>query len=302
MPLANTESAPAPVTAPVSGSRPVGEEAPAASRRGRRAEPPANTEIARELRRRRERLRLSVRAAAERTGVSHTVINEIERGRRLPTVRTFERLRHGLGLDANPDILVRPPEPVDPLEVHLARLAACLWASGSRITIADLAASLGTSAAVVREELPVIAPRFREFGLAAVTDGVEVRIEPLPLAEPALSAMGKLIHQRCLSALSTDAMALLAYIGWHEEASRSDLEDLRGEDCTVLLGRLVNAGFLDVVRARDGNRANRYRLTTDALQAMGVASPEELRATLAPLLGDAGATHGADAPSAASAH
>ncbi len=199
--------------------------------------------------------------------------------------RTFERLRHGLGLDASPDILVRPPQPVDLLEVHLTRLGACLWASGSRIHIADLAASLGTSAAVVREQLPVVAPRFGAVGLAVVTDGVEVRLEPLPAAESALKEMGKLIHQRRLSALSTDAMALLAYIGWHEEATRTDLEDLRGEDCTVLLGRLVNAGFLDVVRGSDGHRANRYRLTTDALQAMGVASPEELRSTLGPLLG-----------------
>jgi transcriptional regulator with XRE-family HTH domain len=275
---------------------------PLVGRRGRPAEPPANTDIARELRRRRELLRLSIREAAERTGVSHTVISEIERGKRLPTVRTFERLRHGLGLDASPDILVRPPQPVDSLEVHLSRLGACLWASGSRIHLADLAASLGTSAAVVREQLPLVAPRFGTLGLAVVTDGAEVRIEPLLLAESALSAMGKLTHQRRLSALSTDAMALLAYIGWHEEASRSDLEDLRGEDCTVLLGRLVNVGLLDVVRARDGNRANRYRLTTDALQAMGVASPEELRATLTPLLGDVGAAKCADASFARTAH
>lgn len=253
-------------------------------RRGRRPAPPADSGIARELRRRRELLRLSIRAAAERTGVSHTVINEIERGHRLPTVRTFERLRHGLGLDASPDILVRPPQPVDPLEVHLSRLAACLWASGGRIHLADLAAALGTSVAVVREQLPALAPRLGACCLAVVTDGVEVRLEPLPVAEPALEAMGRLLHHRRLSVLSTEATVLLAYIGWHEEATRADLDDLRGEDCTVLLGRLVNAGFLDAVRATDGHRANRYRLTTAALQALGVASPEELRAKMGELV------------------
>lgn len=287
MPLPNTESPPDTLTATLPADAPPTDEETPTRRRGRRAEPPANTEIARGLRRRRELLRLSIREAAERTGVSHTVINEIERGSRLPTLRTFERLRHGLGLDASPEILVRPPEPVDPLEVHLVRLAACLWASGSRIDIADLAASLGTSAAVVREQLPVVAVRFGAVGLAVVTDGVEVRIEPLPVAEPALDAMGTLTHRRRLSALSTDAMAILAYIGWHTEATRSDLEDLTGEDCTVTLGRLVNTGLLDAVRTTDEHRANRYRLTTDALQAMGVASPEELRSTLTPLLGDA---------------
>lgn len=201
-------------------------------------------------------------------------------------MRTFERLRHGLGLDASPEILVRPPQPVDPLEVHLTRLAACLWACGGRIHLPDLAVALGTSLAVVREQLPAVAPRLGTCGIAVVTDAVDVRLEPLRVAEPALEAMGHLVHRRRLSALSTDATAILAYVSWHEEATRADLEDLRGEDCTVLLGRLVNAGFLDVVRAHDGHRANRYRLTTDALQALGVASPEELRAKLGSFIDD----------------
>lgn len=283
------------VWAPIESEARQPEPSTAASRRGRKAAAPADTEVARTLRRRRELLRLSIREAATRTGVSHTVISEIERGRRLPTVRTFERLRQGLGLDASPEMLVRPPQPVEPLEVYLTRLGACLWASGSRIRVADLAASLGTSAAVVREQLPVVAPRFGPLGLAIVTDGVEVRIEPLPASEPALDAMGRLVHQRRLAALSTDAMVILAYIGWHEEATRPDLEGLSGEDCTRLLGRLVTAGLLEAVRASDGHRENRYRLTTDALQAMGVASPEELRATLAPLLGERAASQPGEA-------
>lgn len=71
------------------------------------------------------------------------------------------------------------------------------------------------------------------------------------------------------------------------------VEQLRGnggsgddQDCSVFLVRLVNAGFLDVVRDTQQRRANRYRLTTVALQAMGVARPEELRATLGRLLGE----------------
>jgi transcriptional regulator with XRE-family HTH domain len=96
-----------------------------------------------ELRRRREMLRLSIREASRRTGVSHTVISEIETGRRLPTVRTFERLRRGLGLDAPAEMLVRPPEPVDAGEADLFRLAACLWASGGRAALGDLAGALG---------------------------------------------------------------------------------------------------------------------------------------------------------------
>jgi len=102
-------------------------------------------------------LRIGIREAARRTGVSHTVISEVESGRRLPTVRTFERLRRGLGLDASPHILLRPASRWG-LEVHLVRLAACLWASGGRITITDLAGALGIHATAVREQLSLSRP------------------------------------------------------------------------------------------------------------------------------------------------
>src|SRR6266487_2053362 len=159
MPALNTTSPPEPFSPPPDDAPATSGGTPATPRRGRRAAPPADSGIARELRRRRELLRLSIREAAARTGVSHTVINEIERGRRLPTVRTFERLRHGLGLDATAHILLRPPEPTEPLEVHLARLAACLWACGGAAQLVDLAAALGISAAAVREQLSRSPPR-----------------------------------------------------------------------------------------------------------------------------------------------
>ena len=52
-----------------------------------------------------------------------------------------------------------------------------------------------------------------------------------------------------------------------------------------MLGRVVDAGLLNAVRDFDGRRANRYRLTAEALQVMGVASPEELQQKLTPLVG-----------------
>ena len=180
---------------------------------------------------------------------------------------------------------MRPPEPAEPLEVHLGRLAACLWASGGRIPLTELAAALGISAAAVREQLPRVVPRLGACCLAVITDGVEVRLAPQPAALPALGAMGRLADERRRAALSEEAMAILAYIGWHEEAARRDVEAFRGEDCETLLGRLVTTGLLAVVRDSAGRRAHRYRLTTVALEAMGVASPEELQQKLTPLVG-----------------
>jgi chromosome segregation and condensation protein ScpB/DNA-binding XRE family transcriptional regulator len=237
-----------------------------------------------ELRRRREMLRLTLREASRQTGVSHTVISEIENGRRLPTVRTFEKLRRGLGIDAPVEILLRAREPVGILEVHLVRLAACLWASGGRITITDLAEALGIHATAVREQLPLVAPRLAACGISMTEDSVEVRLGPLHAAMPALAALGRLTNERRRGALSSEAILVLGYVGWHREATRRQLEALRGEDCEGLLARLVDAGFLAAVRDPRGPRPNRYRLTAVALSALDVASLEELRTKLAPLL------------------
>jgi chromosome segregation and condensation protein ScpB len=238
-------------------------------------------------------LRIGIREAARRTGVSHTVISEIESGRRLPTVRTFERLRRGLGLDASAHILLRPAEPVGVLEVHLVRLAACLWASGGRITITDLAGALGIHATAVREQLPLVAPRLAACGISMTEDSVEVRLGPLHAAMPALQVLGSLLSDRRRAALSPEAVTLLGYVGWHREATRRQLEELRGEDCESLLGRLVDAGLLTAVRDSEGRRPNRYRLTALALEAFEVASLEELHEKLGPFLGGTAEADGA---------
>jgi chromosome segregation and condensation protein ScpB len=216
--------------------------------------------------------------------VSHTVISDIENGRRLPTLRTFERLRRGLGLDAPPEILVRLPEPVETVESHLVRLAACLWACGGRVALTDLAAALELPATAVREQLPFVAVRLAACGMSLTEDSVEVRLGALATSMPALQALGRVITERRHAALSTDAIALLGYVGWHREATRRQLEELRGEDCETLLGRLVDAGLLAAMRDSQGRRANRYRLTAAALEAFGVASLEELEEKLRPFL------------------
>jgi DNA-binding XRE family transcriptional regulator len=163
---------------------------PRASTRRTLAGAGLSSPIAAELRRRRETLRLSVREASRRTGVSHTVICEIESGRRLPTVRTFERLRRGLGLEAPAEILVRPREA---LVDHgaVVRLAACLWACGGRVALADLAAAIGLDTASIRAQLPLVAPRLAACGISMMEDGVQVRLGALTVAEPALKALGR---------------------------------------------------------------------------------------------------------------
>lgn len=259
----------------------LAEPATPPSRAPAEAVDPASSTLGLELRRRREQLGLSVRRAAARTGVSPTVISEIERGQRLPTLRTVRRLREGLGLDPPQAVLLRRPAREEPLEAHLVRLGACLWGMGGRAPIAELAAALELPAAAVREQLPFLAPRLAACGVELTEDSLEVHCRPVPLAQPALEALGRATSERRRRVLSQEAAIVMAFVGWHGDATRRELEALRGEDCESLLSRLVDAGFVTAVRDREGPRPNRYRLTTLALEAMGVASLEELRARMA---------------------
>jgi len=110
---------------------------------------------------------------------------------------------------------------------------------------------------------------------------------------PALQVLGSLLSDRRRAALSPEAVTLLGYVGWYREATRRQLEGLRGEDCESLLGRLVDAGLLTAVRDSEGRRPNRYRLTALALEAFEVASLEELHQKLEPFLGGTALADGA---------
>ena len=135
--------------------------------------------MATELRRRRELLGWSQAEAARRSGVSRTVINEIESGRRSPQIRTYEKLRGALGM-ALPEAsaLIRRAEPEEWSERQRVILAGCLLARRGG-SLAALAEAVGISIPAVREQLPLLADRLAACGMAAVDDGDEVRLMPM---------------------------------------------------------------------------------------------------------------------------
>lgn len=256
-------------------------EATPARRRGRKAGLPATTAIAQELRRRREMLHLSVRAAAARTGVPFSVICEIERGRRVPSLTTYAKLRQGLGLEVPPTVLL-PPR-VDAgllLDEHLTALAACVMSRRGG-PLADLAAALGISVAAVREGLLRIADRLEAVGFGAIEDSVEVRLVPVSAAAPALAALDTMETSPQLRVEEFEAICAVAHLGL---ATRTQVEQfLGGRDCELLLRRLVGRGVLERV-VRDPDMVGApvlYRVTAAAIAATGHSSLESLQRYLA---------------------
>lgn len=247
-------------------------------RTGRRAAAPAATTIAQELRRRRETLHLTVRAAGRRCGLSPSVISEVETGRRVPSLGTWAKLRAGLGLDVPATALLPAPAPSNLLEEHLVRLAACL-VLGQGGTLAALAEALDVSIAAVREGLSAVRVRLGAVGLFLVDDGAQVRVGPVPSSVQAVTAFGHPLQQ--IPELSAEQLEIIAIVAHHDVATRRQVEQLRGQDSESLLRRLVESGLLERVTEVDApGSPNLYRITAAAVAATGHATTESLRGFL----------------------
>jgi chromosome segregation and condensation protein ScpB/DNA-binding XRE family transcriptional regulator len=254
---------------------------------GRRAVPPteetadatgaALPSVATELRRRRELLGWSQVEAATRSGISRTVINEIERGRRAPSTRTYEKLRDALGLSLpTATALLHRPAPGSHTERQLTTLAACLVSTRGG-TLAAYAQALGVSVPAVREQLSLLDERLAAVGVAVVEDGSEVRVLP---AEHVVDALSRLTTLEVQQQLTDEAIQVLIIVGVLGSPTRREIEDRRlGEDCASLLERMVRRGLLE--KARDDalrGDPNIYRLTAVALGAMGHATLDSFQA------------------------
>jgi chromosome segregation and condensation protein ScpB/DNA-binding XRE family transcriptional regulator len=245
--------------------------------------PPASPDlppVAVELRRRRKLLGLSQAQVAERAGVARQVVNEIERGHRIPELRTYEKLRGLLGLAPPSSVLTRPRPPQRWPDDHLTRLCACVLAARG-VTLADLADALDVAIPAVREGLLALSDRLASVGFRAWEDGAVVRVEPVP---PVAAAVGKVTTLEAVGRPSEEQLAVLMVVAYLGTATRREVERWRDEDSESLLDRLVAKGFLEKVRDTAPRAPNVFRLTTAALAACGFPTLEALQAHLASTL------------------
>ena len=242
------------------------------------------TALARELREGRALLGISQAALSKASGVSRTVINKIEAGARVPSVRTYARLREALGLEAPAASLIGQRLPRRLEESHLAALCAAIVVTQTA-TLADLASALDLSIPAIRENLEAVAERLRPAGFWLTDDGGSVRLWPLPGTPTTVV--------RTLTAVEEDAgpsaeqLEILTIVAFFGQADRSLIERCRaGEDSASLLDRMTRRGLLAKVRSDRGpGGPNVYRVTTKALRAAGFATVEAMRAAVVAQVG-----------------
>ena len=209
--------------------------------------------------------------------MSRTVVNEVENGRRCPSLGSYDKLRRALGLDLAASIALLPTEaPASASEQLLASLSATLVTTG-RVDLADLAAALGVDTAVVRAAVAQLAGRLAAVGMAAVDDGVSVELTVLAFTA---GAVGRVRSLEAARALTPETLMVLVIIGHLGEATRRNVDERRGADSTGVLDRLVTRDLL--VHGTDQDAAgwpNAYRLTTRALTLVGHSTLESFQAS-----------------------
>ena len=240
--------------------------------------------IARELRERRQLLGWSQVELSRTAQVGRTVINQVEAGRRVPSVRTYARLRAALGLEPPPAAALPRRLPLQLSDDLVAALCAGILAR-VRVPLAELASALDTSIAAVRENVERVSERLCAVGYTCTEDGGEVRLWPLP---------GKSSDAvRCLTVTeeaaqpSGEQLAILGIVAFFGQVTRAQIEAFRRAegipiDSASLLERMTQSGLLCKVRTDRGLGApNVYTVTTKALRATGYPTIEALREVIA---------------------
>jgi chromosome segregation and condensation protein ScpB/DNA-binding XRE family transcriptional regulator len=228
-----------------------------------------------EIRRQRLLRHWSQARLAKEAKVARTTLNEVEGGRRFPSIATYARLREALGLEAAPTILIPRREPATVTDGLVRRLCATLIAA-RRLPLADLAAALDIAIPACRELLLVALPRFGELGCTVTQDGAEVAVG---YVEDVADAVRRVTVLDDDIDLSSEQLAILALLAVHGPLTRTQIEEYRGEGSETLLRRLAACGVL--ARARDEKEVGApylYRLTAKALGLIGVPTVEALRA------------------------
>ena len=234
--------------------------------------------VAVEIRQRRKLLGLSQVQLAEVSHVSRTVINKVEQGARVPSIRTYARLRASLGLEAPPAALIPAPVRTRLDGDLVAALSAGLLMT-REVSLGELASALDLAIPAVRENLDRVAERLHGVGFSLTEDGGTVRLWPLAGApSEVVRALTVTEEDTQASPEQVQILGLVAYFG---QMTRALIEHFRHEDSASVLDRMVKRGLLAKVRSDRGvGSPNIYRVTAKALRAAGYSTVEAMRAVI----------------------
>lgn len=200
------------------------------------------------LRRQREAHGYSLRALAQRSGVSVFRIADFEHSRRTPTPDQYRRLHDVLALE---DV---PASDQQLTDITLTTLSACLaWTHG--LPLATLADALGMTLGEVRDGVAQVRDRLLAAGLDVSVDQTRARVVP------ASWCAGPVRVTAAVSPLNAAEAEVLAILHEQDGARVAELEGLLGSGVRPMLTSLSQRGLVSC--AAQGQVAKRRYWVTD---------------------------------------
>lgn len=154
-----------------------------------------------------------------------------------------------------------------------AALHALLFASGEPMPKKDIAKLLDIKESELAVALKALTQSLEGSGVVLVETATDAELRTAPGA----SLIVKKLRENELSRdLGKGSLETLAVIAYRENATRSDIDWVRGVNSTAALRTLLMRGLIEGREDDKDKRRIRYTLTTEALAHLGVAASTDL--------------------------
>ena len=157
-----------------------------------------------------------------------------------------------------------------------AELEAILFAVGDMVEVEELAEALEVPA----DEVQLIAKELMEEyneakrGVQIIELGGGYQLSTKPECYPAVRKLLEPRRRQGLSGASLEALSIVAY---NQPVTKSTVEFIRGVDCTYVMNKLLERGFIEEAGRLDApGKPILYCTTVEFLRTFGLKSLDEL--------------------------
>ena len=155
-----------------------------------------------------------------------------------------------------------------------SKIESILFVVGRGISVSEIMKVVDVNEKEVINTLDDLKLRYKdeESGLCLITDGFLYKMFTKP---ENLDVIEKFISVEISSELTKPQLETLTIIGYLGPITKSELEELRGVSCSIILKNLMMRGLVSE-KEEDGSLFSLYVLSTDVLGYLGISSVEEL--------------------------
>ena len=167
-----------------------------------------------------------------------------------------------------------------------AEMEAILFAAGDMVKASELATALELPLDEVKTLAEELQQEYRNakrgVQLLEIADGYQISTAP-----ECYPAVRKLLEPRRRQGLSGASLEALSIVAYNQPVTKSTVEFIRGVDCTYVMNKLLERGFIEEAGRLDApGKPILYQTTVEFLRTFGLKSLEELPELENPLIAD----------------